>query len=59
MPDISMCQNEDCLLRMKCYRFTATPSEYWQSYVTFTYDNMTGHCRGFWNNKQYKNITNL
>ena len=26
MPDISMCQNEKCLMKKTCYRFTAVPS---------------------------------
>ncbi len=40
MPDISMCQglnvstNTMCPKRNTCYRFTATPSEFWQSYFT-------------------------
>jgi len=35
MPDISMCMNETCPLRKGCYRFTATPDEYRQSYAMF------------------------
>ena len=26
MPDLSMCQNEKCLMKKTCYRFTAVPS---------------------------------
>lgn len=26
MPDISLCQNEKCLMKKTCYRFTAVPS---------------------------------
>ena len=26
MPDITMCINKECPLRMKCYRFTAVPT---------------------------------
>jgi len=33
MPDISMCTGKDCKVKESCYRFTATPSDYWQSYV--------------------------
>jgi len=33
MPDISMCNGYDCPKRNKCYRFTARPDEYWQSYM--------------------------
>lgn len=32
MPDITMCKGRDCPLRESCYRYTATPSEYRQSY---------------------------
>ena len=35
MPDISMCLNKKCELRKKCYRFTAEPSQYRQSYANF------------------------
>jgi len=31
MPDITMCQDNKCDKRKKCYRYTAEPSEY-QSY---------------------------
>jgi hypothetical protein len=32
MPDITMCPGTNCPQREKCYRFTAKPDEYWQSY---------------------------
>jgi hypothetical protein len=32
MPDITMCKNWRCPLRLKCWRYTAFPSEHWQSY---------------------------
>ncbi len=32
MPDISMCDDEKCHLKNKCYRFRAIPSEHRQSY---------------------------
>ena len=32
MPDITMCKGELCKARKHCYRFTATPSEYRQSW---------------------------
>ena len=34
MPDITMCEGGDCPLKESCYRYTATPSEYRQSYFT-------------------------
>ena len=35
MPDISMCNGVDCLVKDKCYRHIAKPSEYWQSFFPF------------------------
>jgi hypothetical protein len=35
MPDISMCKNESCSIKEKCYRFMATPDPMWQSYSIF------------------------
>jgi hypothetical protein len=36
MPDITMCQDNECPMKNKCYRFTATPSKYGQSYFAET-----------------------
>lgn len=47
MPDISMCKNIECLKRLDCYRFMATPSCY-QSYADFKPD-ADGNCEYFWN----------
>ena len=62
MPDISMCRNESCPLKEGCYRYTATPS-FWQSYSSFQYKikeneedtEIIVECKGFWDNKEYKN----
>lgn len=35
MPDISMCQNEECTRKTECYRYMAKPSEYRQAYGDF------------------------
>ena len=32
MPDIAKCEGTGCSLKETCYRFTATPSEFRQSY---------------------------
>ena len=32
MPDITMCKGDGCPLKLDCYRFRATPSQYRQSY---------------------------
>jgi hypothetical protein len=44
MPDISMCENEDCPLKYSCYRYMAEPSEWWQSYADFKPDEK-GECK--------------
>jgi hypothetical protein len=38
MSDISMCQNEKCKLKIKCYRYMAVPSS-WQTYADFNEEN--------------------
>lgn len=35
MPDITMCTNNGCPLRDRCYRFTAEPKEFMQSFCQF------------------------
>jgi hypothetical protein len=50
MPDISMCNNKECSLSLKCHRFTAIPSEYRQTYASFK-PNEDGECFNFWDNK--------
>jgi len=37
MPDISMCNNSDCKVKDKCYRYMAKP-DYWQAYSNFFYE---------------------
>ena len=32
MPDITMCSGKDCPVKEMCYRHTATPNEFRQSY---------------------------
>ena len=54
MPDISMCSSNTCPLKESCYRFTATPSQFWQSYADFKYNEVTKECNHYWNNEQYK-----
>lgn len=47
MPDICMCRGESCPLKGDCYRYTATPSEYRQSYFTEIPYEKDG-CDYFW-----------
>ncbi len=36
MPDITMCVGTGCPLREECYRYTAEPNPYRQSFADFT-----------------------
>ena len=36
MVDISMCRNDKCNKRNKCYRYMAIPSDKWQAYSEYT-----------------------
>ena len=56
MPDITMCDNKKCKDRLTCHRFTATPSEYYQSYFLFhegSEPKNNNECHQYWNNKYY------
>lgn len=35
MPDIAMCQNEECPRKTECYRYMATPNQLRQAYSEF------------------------
>lgn len=56
MPDIAMCDNKDCPLRESCYRFTATPSKYMQTYADFEFTTKddTTECEYYWPVKPIK-----
>jgi hypothetical protein len=47
MPDITMCPGTDCPHKEKCYRFTAKPDEYWQSYFMNS-PIKDGKCEYYW-----------
>ena len=48
MPDITMCNNEVCPIKDTCYRHTATPDEFWQSWSYFEYDWKNEICEYYW-----------
>lgn len=50
MPDISMCDNRSCPSNKYCYRFTAKPSEFRQSYADFSVEEDEMNCSHFWPN---------
>jgi len=47
MPDISMCANALCPSKNYCYRFTAKPSDFCQSYGGFTLKEGEDKCDYF------------
>lgn len=46
MPDITMCRNDQCPMKMNCYRHQAIPNK-WQSYTYYSPD-ARGHCEAMW-----------
>jgi len=48
MADISMCSGEKCEAKHTCYRFTAKPNEYRQSYFANPPTKESG-CEYYWN----------
>lgn len=48
MPDITMCEGTDCPHKEKCYRFTAEPSEFMQSYFETPPIKDDGKCDHYW-----------
>lgn len=58
MPDITMCINEFCPKKEKCYRYTAPPDEFRQAYAEFPFlhtDRDVVECEYFINNKHQGN----
>ena len=54
--DITMCSGKDCPFKETCYRYTATPSEYRQSYF-FNPPIIKGEevtCEYYWKTKKEK-----
>ena len=35
MPDITKCTFDECPLKLKCFRYTCKPDEFWQYYSNF------------------------
>jgi hypothetical protein len=62
MPDITMCPGTNCPYKETCYRYTAKPDEYWQSYFMEA-PIKDGKCDMYWGDnaemifKQLKEIT--
>lgn len=57
MSDISMCNSELCMKRESCYRSTATPSKYMQTFFTeapFEIIDGLWCCDYYWDNSSYE-----
>ena len=50
LPDITMCADKECPLSKQCYRFTAEPNEFRQSYFSVSPRDESG-CSYFWKNE--------
>jgi hypothetical protein len=50
-PDITMCMGTDCPYKEGCYRYTAKPNEYMQSYF-MTPPFKDGKCEMYWGDIQ-------
>ena len=51
MPDITMCNDQKCPQKERCYRFTAIPNPYRQSYFMSSPKSMDG-CQYFTRNEK-------
>lgn len=58
MADITMCKEETCPLKMKCFRYRATPDPYWQAYFVKEDEPIGEDCDSKWlfedDNELYK-----
>ena len=54
MPDISMCMNQSCPLRMNCFRYRAKANPFRQAFGSFTFTSVEGgaECEYFWDIKE-------
>ena len=52
MPDITMCDGEGCPKAVSCYRHTADPTPFYQTwFVEAPYDHETASCKEYWEEK--------
>lgn len=49
-----MCDNNTCPSRKSCYRYTATPNEYRQTYSLFEVKEDSNKCESYISNKEYE-----
>ena len=53
MPDIAMCNNKLCKSKKKCYRFTAKPNPFRQSYGSFKPEKGRDKCDFYYYNQKF------
>ena len=58
MAGITMCKNEECPSKKKCFRYTFSPSVYAQSYAIFVVPEGQKKCENFWYNGVKNNDNN-
>jgi hypothetical protein len=58
MPDIAMCPGTDCPHKESCYRYTAKPNEYRQSYFSVA-PIKDGKCDMYWGEKAEAILTEI
>lgn len=55
MPDIAMCKGDNCPRKTQCYRYTAPPSEFRQSWFMTAPVKPDGSCTYFYDNSYKEN----
>lgn len=53
MADITMCNDEQCKQKNKCYRYTAPRNKYWQAVFSVS-PRIDETCEYFWDNADRK-----
>ena len=48
MPDITMCKGGECPQKETCWRYTAKPDEYWQSFFSEVPFDRDGECNHYY-----------
>lgn len=51
MPDLTLCQGNSCKIKEECFRYTAKPKEFNQSYTNF--HGINEKCEYFIDNKKF------
>lgn len=55
MPDITMCSGNECSKHRTCYRYTASPNVYRQSYFLIAPVDSAGNCMHYTKDNRTKN----